>query len=329
MSATRWTAAALLAAATISTGGWQAARSWRKAATSTRRAWPGSRSRGAERVIGKGTGNGHPVGQVAGDQRLVRGARRSGHDRADPSGRGQRRTRQADGGSHGPQDHERHVHRHGHVDRRAGRGVEARAALPAAPRRQGPGSGRGKPVGVVPAMTRTRFFAVAALFCAGAMLTAALQGQAPTASAFTAEQAAAGRAAYDTTCSGCHGAGLQGPPPLAGAAFANGWGSRSTRDLLTAVQAMPPESPGGLTEATYLAITAFILQANGGTPGPQALTTSDGDSDQRARPRPDRRQRPAPRRFLRPAVARGPRRRPPRPPRADADNPRLRSPGSP
>ena len=40
------------------------------------------------------------------------------------------------------------------------------------------------------------------------------------------------------------------------------------------VQSMPPESPGGLTEATYLAIAAFILQANGGTAGPQALTTA-------------------------------------------------------
>jgi alcohol dehydrogenase (cytochrome c) len=123
-------------------------------------------------------------------------------------------------------------------------------------------------------MTRTRLVAVAALFCACTILTVAGQGQAPAATAFTAEQAAAGRAAYDASCVGCHGAGLQGPPPLAGAAFVNGWGSRTTRDLLTAVQSMPPESPGGLTEATYLAIAAFLLQANGGTPGPQALTTA-------------------------------------------------------
>jgi alcohol dehydrogenase (cytochrome c) len=123
-------------------------------------------------------------------------------------------------------------------------------------------------------MTRTRFVAAVALCCAFTILTVAGQGQAPGVTAFTAEQAAAGRAAYDTNCVGCHGAGLQGPPALAGAAVVNGWGSRTTRDLLTAVQSMPPEAPGGLTEATYLAIAAFILQANGGTPGPQALTTA-------------------------------------------------------
>ena len=87
---------------------------------------------------------------------------------------------------------------------------------------------------------------------------------------------------------------------------------------------MPPESPGGLTEATYLAITAFILQANGGTPGPQALTTTTAIPLNALVLRPEPRRRRAPRRFLPLAVAPGPRRRPPRPPRAGADNPRLR-----
>jgi alcohol dehydrogenase (cytochrome c) len=100
-----------------------------------------------------------------------------------------------------------------------------------------------------------------------------LSGQTP-AGGFTAEQAASGRVAYATSCSGCHGADLSGPPPLSGAAFTNGWGSRSTRDLLTALQAMPPEQPGGLPEATYLSIAAFILQYNGVAPGTQALTTT-------------------------------------------------------
>src|SRR5688572_27756735 len=86
---------------------------------------------------------------------------------------------------------------------------------------------------------------------------AALPAQAPVGS-FTADQAAAGRAAFDTTCISCHGSGQA--PPLQGTAFVGGWGSRPTRDLLTAVQAMPPDAPGGLPQATYLALTAFLLE---------------------------------------------------------------------
>jgi len=53
-----------------------------------------------------------------------------------------------------------------------------------------------------------------------------------------------------------------------------GWGSRSTRDLLTAVQAMPPDAPGGLPQATYVALTAFLLETNGAMPGTQPLTAA-------------------------------------------------------
>jgi alcohol dehydrogenase (cytochrome c) len=117
----------------------------------------------------------------------------------------------------------------------------------------------------------TLLFLSAMVLASLALVTA---GQAPAAAPFTADQAAAGRAAYDTSCAGCHGATLAGPPPLAGTAFRGGWGSRTTRDLLTAVQSMPPEQPGGLPEATYLAIVAYILQTNGATPGTQPLTTA-------------------------------------------------------
>jgi len=121
-------------------------------------------------------------------------------------------------------------------------------------------------------MSRHTLLLMSGLFLASLALVTA--GQAPAAAPFTAAQAAAGRTAYDTTCAGCHGADLAGPPPLAGAAFRGGWGSRSTRDLLTAVQSMPPDQPGGLPEATYLSIVAYILQSNGAAPGTQALTTA-------------------------------------------------------
>jgi alcohol dehydrogenase (cytochrome c) len=37
---------------------------------------------------------------------------------------------------------------------------------------------------------------------------------------------------------------------------------------------MPPGAPGGLPEQTYVEIVSYILQANGATPGPQALTAT-------------------------------------------------------
>ncbi len=58
-------------------------------------------------------------------------------------------------------------------------------------------------------MTRLTLLLSALLVASLALVTA---GQAPTAAPFTADQAAAGRAAYETTCAGCHGANLAGPP---------------------------------------------------------------------------------------------------------------------
>jgi alcohol dehydrogenase (cytochrome c) len=99
-------------------------------------------------------------------------------------------------------------------------------------------------------------------------------GQAPAAGPFTAEQAAAGRTAYEADCAGCHGANLSdgGAPPLGGSAFAGSWSTRSTRDLMGLIQAtMPPDRPGGLPEATYVNITAYLLQAAGARPSAQVM----------------------------------------------------------
>jgi alcohol dehydrogenase (cytochrome c) len=61
-------------------------------------------------------------------------------------------------------------------------------------------------------------------------------------------------------------------PPLAGANFTNTWRTRSTRDLFEFMSTtMPPDAPS-LPADQYLAITAFILQSNGATPGAQAFT---------------------------------------------------------
>ena len=114
------------------------------------------------------------------------------------------------------------------------------------------------------------------LFAATAFATTVvlLSAQGPAAPGpFTVAQATAGRAAYEMSCAGCHGADLRGVPALAGPDFASSWSTRSTRDLFNTIRAsMPSDRPGSLSEETYLNVVAFILQSNGRTPGTQALT---------------------------------------------------------
>jgi alcohol dehydrogenase (cytochrome c) len=93
----------------------------------------------------------------------------------------------------------------------------------------------------------------------------------------TMQQAEAGRAAYQTRCSGCHGTDLGGNegPQLAGSNFMAGWQTRTARDLVTTIQtSMPPGNPGGLGEENSANLAAFILAANGAALGNQALTAA-------------------------------------------------------
>jgi alcohol dehydrogenase (cytochrome c) len=105
-----------------------------------------------------------------------------------------------------------------------------------------------------------------------------LAGQQGVAGPFTAQQADAGRAAYQQNCSGCHAADLSGignALPLAGLPFTSSWGSRTAGDLVGFMEgAMPPTNPGGLGEQNYLNIAAFVLQSNGARAGNQALTAN-------------------------------------------------------
>jgi len=93
---------------------------------------------------------------------------------------------------------------------------------------------------------------------------------------FTDQQAAAGQAAYVTSCGGCHGRTLSGggeAPPLAGSAFMASWGSRTTRELFNQIRlSMPPENANGLSLDTYASIVAFLLKANGAQAASSALT---------------------------------------------------------
>jgi alcohol dehydrogenase (cytochrome c) len=92
---------------------------------------------------------------------------------------------------------------------------------------------------------------------------------------FTADQAAAGSAAYAQHCVTCHGANLRQLPDalLAGREFVAKWSNRNSNEFVTQIAtAMPPDNAGGLPSETYLAIAAFVLQANGGEPGNELLT---------------------------------------------------------
>ena len=116
---------------------------------------------------------------------------------------------------------------------------------------------------------------VLALLMAGAgVLGTTVLAQTP--GPFTAAQADAGRAAYATNCIACHQANLAGEGdalPLAGKTFIAAWRNRSAADLYNTIRtSMPYGNPGSLDAATYANLTAFILQANGATPGSTALT---------------------------------------------------------
>jgi mono/diheme cytochrome c family protein len=115
---------------------------------------------------------------------------------------------------------------------------------------------------------------IAATVVSGVVLVAR---QVPTISVFTAEQATAGRAAYAKHCASCHMPDLTGDteiPPLAGKAFIDTWGARSTKDLFDYTSEAMPYGAPSLSVESYAAITAYILQANGSVAGATALTGS-------------------------------------------------------
>ena len=116
---------------------------------------------------------------------------------------------------------------------------------------------------------------------------------------FTAAQAAAGRAAYEASCTKCHTEALTGHdgtgeipellkpykgkiPPLAGTnaafdPFLLTWGARTTDALVERVQsatrAFPP--PGArVDDELFVNLTAYILQRNGAQAGGKPLTTA-------------------------------------------------------
>jgi|HubBroStandDraft_6_1064221.scaffolds.fasta_scaffold52581_3 alcohol dehydrogenase (cytochrome c) len=109
----------------------------------------------------------------------------------------------------------------------------------------------------------------------------AAHAQSPT---FTAAQATEGQAAYAQNCAGCHGASLDDgefAPPIKGTGFTAQWSGKGVDELFNYVKTkMPPSNAGGLGDATYLQVTAFILQSNS---IPLDAKTFPGDASGRPR----------------------------------------------
>jgi mono/diheme cytochrome c family protein len=92
---------------------------------------------------------------------------------------------------------------------------------------------------------------------------------------YAAAQAERGRAVYEETCSECHGPEFSGGEAriLRGELFMQSWSEDHLGSLFQKIRTtMPSDRPGSLSDESYLAVMAAILQANGFPAGPEALT---------------------------------------------------------
>jgi mono/diheme cytochrome c family protein len=103
---------------------------------------------------------------------------------------------------------------------------------------------------------------------AGAPATATASGAGgSTPVSFTADQVTHGSDIYADRCVQCHGDTLDngefGGAPLNGSYFKKHWGGGSVAALIGYMKAkMPPDRPGSLTDQSYAALAAFLLDAN-------------------------------------------------------------------
>lgn len=83
---------------------------------------------------------------------------------------------------------------------------------------------------------------------------------------FTAEQAAAGKTAFNANCAVCHGNTMTNgtfAPPLAGEYFKGKWAGKTVKAFYDHSRTMPPAAPKSLPEETYVNIVAYVLETNG------------------------------------------------------------------
>ena len=83
---------------------------------------------------------------------------------------------------------------------------------------------------------------------------------------YSEAQAERGEATYRKACARCHRDDLKGEelaPSLVGATFTFRWRDQGVSDLFASLRSsMPPESPGSLSDQTYVDVVAFLLSAN-------------------------------------------------------------------
>jgi mono/diheme cytochrome c family protein len=82
---------------------------------------------------------------------------------------------------------------------------------------------------------------------------------------YTPAQAKRGQAIYGARCASCHRGDLGGfsGPPLKGDLFLDRWREFNLNVLFDLVKkTMPADNPGGLSEAAYLDVLAYLLEVN-------------------------------------------------------------------
>src|SRR5580698_6772759 len=124
-------------------------------------------------------------------------------------------------------------------------------------------------------MVKKNILLASAAVVLGAALGSVAFGQS-AAGPFTQAQVDAGRQAFADNCAACHNGDLSGTndaPQLAGSAFIGAWKGRTTEALYDKIsKTMPAGRGGSLDETTYANIVAYVLRANGATPGAIAYT---------------------------------------------------------
>src|SRR5215831_2706987 len=101
---------------------------------------------------------------------------------------------------------------------------------------------------------------ILAIAATAACGVAILFAQQRPAGSYTQDQAAAGRAIYQTNCASCHAGDLSGRegPQLAGPNFLAQWGERTAGELINFMQSTMPPGGAVLPGDSYIDLAAFL-----------------------------------------------------------------------